>query len=520
MADFSVVNFEGKFVFFGFCPGADFSKRLDTRWKELGICEFHYFGSATQVKRFASIVPGDLVVLKKRQVIGKTMRLYGFGLVTAIDFDEHGSRVLKVDWSKQERVIEVPLMGCNATIDIRGKERVIAEMPADFFAWLSESPEPIATAPSTRQPVQSAGISKATDCATGRIDANVPEQDLLTSASTGDVLAMESLGTAYAIGQWGPADSAAAYHWFMRAAELGSERGMFFAAHHLLEGRGVAQNAPMALFFLRKLSSGSQFSADANHKLGLMYEKGLGVTQDLQRARQFYETAARLGSAQAVSQLSMMGGSTTAEEPVNKQGPTVCAGTRQIRDYRSGHIRRLDDNQPNEDESSQSHAGVEDAVSSGPSLLMDRKEDIQVLVFSFLWVGNHVGESTGRMSVDERMAALRRSAEIFMAAATNSDDSSSQLFVETYMQVAGDSAPQLLDAYDADTRTTKQGFDDLLEVLVDFSARNGMQALQQARFFLNSLAAMAQAAVDETSVDQDERSVRLGAADYIKRLWF
>ncbi len=134
-------KFNNQIVFFGFCPGADFSRRLDTRWKELGICEFQYFESKVQVKRFASIEIGDLIVLKKRQVIGKTMRVYGYGLVTGITKDDKGNRVLKVDWSSQEQVIEVPLLGCNATIDIRDIDKVRAEMPDAFFEWLNQGAE-------------------------------------------------------------------------------------------------------------------------------------------------------------------------------------------------------------------------------------------------------------------------------------------------------------------------------------------------------------------------------------------
>jgi hypothetical protein len=138
---FDLKKFDKKIIFFGFCPGADFSKRLDTRWKQLGICEFQYFESKVQVKRFASIEVGDLIVLKKRQIIGKTMRVYGYGLVTGITKDDKGNRVLKVDWSSQEQVIEVPLMGCNATIDIRTINKVRAEMSDEFFEWLNQGAE-------------------------------------------------------------------------------------------------------------------------------------------------------------------------------------------------------------------------------------------------------------------------------------------------------------------------------------------------------------------------------------------
>ena len=39
-------------LFMGFCPGADFSQRLDTDWKEQGICRFDYVESKQQLDRF------------------------------------------------------------------------------------------------------------------------------------------------------------------------------------------------------------------------------------------------------------------------------------------------------------------------------------------------------------------------------------------------------------------------------------------------------------------------------------
>jgi len=69
------------------------------------------------------------------------MRVYGYGLVTGITKDDKGNRVLKVDWSSQEQVIEVPLMGCNATIDIRTINKVRAEMSDEFFEWLNQGAE-------------------------------------------------------------------------------------------------------------------------------------------------------------------------------------------------------------------------------------------------------------------------------------------------------------------------------------------------------------------------------------------
>lgn len=123
-------------VFMGFCPGASFENRLDIEWKEKGVCTFIFLESEVQLERFNDIWPGDLIVLKKRHEFGETMRLYGHGRARAVRYDENGHRYLEMDWSTQESVLEVPLMGCNSTVDVRSMEQVAKEMPQAFFDWL------------------------------------------------------------------------------------------------------------------------------------------------------------------------------------------------------------------------------------------------------------------------------------------------------------------------------------------------------------------------------------------------
>ena len=123
-------------LFMGFCPDADINNRLDTEWKERGICRFDYLESEHQAERFNTICTGDLVILKKREQFGKTMKLYGHGRVTSVAYDENDIRYLNVDWSSQEKVIEVPLMACNSTVDIKPIETVENEMPEEFYNWL------------------------------------------------------------------------------------------------------------------------------------------------------------------------------------------------------------------------------------------------------------------------------------------------------------------------------------------------------------------------------------------------
>ncbi|GAA5188927.1 hypothetical protein [Ferrimonas gelatinilytica] len=123
-------------LFMGFCPDADFNNRLDIGWKENKICRFDYLDSERQLERFNSICKGDLVVLKKREKFGKTMKLYGHGRVSSVSYDENNIRFLNMDWSSQDQIIEVPLMGCNSTVDIKSIESIEGEMPEDFYDWL------------------------------------------------------------------------------------------------------------------------------------------------------------------------------------------------------------------------------------------------------------------------------------------------------------------------------------------------------------------------------------------------
>lgn len=123
-------------LFMGFCPSADFSERLDIEWREKEICRFDYLESEHQADRFNTMCRGDLVVLKKREKFGKTMNLYGHGRVKSVAYDDDNTRYLNMNWSAQENTIEVPLMGCNSTVDIKSIEAVEGEMPEEFYQWL------------------------------------------------------------------------------------------------------------------------------------------------------------------------------------------------------------------------------------------------------------------------------------------------------------------------------------------------------------------------------------------------
>jgi hypothetical protein len=42
-----------------------------------------------------------------------------------------------MNWSNQKEIIEVPLMACNSTVDVRSIEQVEDEMLTEFFTWLN-----------------------------------------------------------------------------------------------------------------------------------------------------------------------------------------------------------------------------------------------------------------------------------------------------------------------------------------------------------------------------------------------
>jgi hypothetical protein len=130
------------YLFMGFCPNADLANRLDIEWKAQGICTYApdetWLTPATekQAELFADIRVGDMVILKKRQKIGESMRLYGHGRVTGRRYDANGYPELVMHWSDQNELVEVPLMGCNATVNVVSADKVQREMPEEFFQWL------------------------------------------------------------------------------------------------------------------------------------------------------------------------------------------------------------------------------------------------------------------------------------------------------------------------------------------------------------------------------------------------
>ena len=123
-------------VFMGFCPNGELSNRVDGYWKANGLCTFDYDESLDQMTLFRSICTGDLIVLKKTEVFGQFMSLHGHGRVASTRTGSDGRRELLVDWSPAVRFASnVPMMGCQSTVNLRELRTVEGAMPPEFFEW-------------------------------------------------------------------------------------------------------------------------------------------------------------------------------------------------------------------------------------------------------------------------------------------------------------------------------------------------------------------------------------------------
>ena len=148
----------------------------------------------------------------------------------------------------------------------------------------------------------------------------------------------------------------------------------------------------------------------------------------------------------------------------------------------------------------------------------NKSKDFETLAFSFLWVGNHIGEAAGGMSVKERMSALNACDEILTSQSSDKNASDKELFVSTLMVVGGDNAQSLVDAYNADPRSTEQGLKDTVRILTEYAESGQSGAVEQSTFFLNALVKMAQAVIDESEVSPADMKARSKAFDFIKNL--
>ncbi len=121
---------------------------------------------------------------------------------------------------------------------------------------------------------------------------------LLARASQGDVQAMTELGLALAEGRGVQADAAQAADWMRKAAEAGHPEAQYRLGLMYENGLGVAQGEPWEM--LRWLNeAASKGHAGAQTALGRLYLSGGAVEPDDAEAARWFERAAMTGSAEA-----------------------------------------------------------------------------------------------------------------------------------------------------------------------------------------------------------------------------
>ena len=139
------------------------------------------------------------------------------------------------------------------------------------------------------------------------------------AAANGYANAMSNLGWLYQNGQGVAQDYAKAREWYEKAAAKGDANAMFFLGRLYESGAGVAQDYAKARDWYEKAAASGvakvrewfekaadKGEAEAMTNLGVLYEKGYGVTQDHAKAREWFEKAADKGEAEAMTNLGWL----------------------------------------------------------------------------------------------------------------------------------------------------------------------------------------------------------------------
>jgi FOG: TPR repeat, SEL1 subfamily len=123
-------------------------------------------------------------------------------------------------------------------------------------------------------------------------------------ALSGESKAQIELGARYLDGRDVKTDFAESCKWYKMAADSGDADGLCSYGCMLIYGRGCKQDQKLAKrLFERAYKMGSKVGA---YQLGVVYEQGLGVPIDNQRAFNFYQEAAIGGINQAMNNLASM----------------------------------------------------------------------------------------------------------------------------------------------------------------------------------------------------------------------
>jgi TPR repeat protein len=120
-------------------------------------------------------------------------------------------------------------------------------------------------------------------------------------AEAGDAEAQVSLGLLFDLGQGAPANPAAAYMWYRRAAEAGLAQAQFNVAVMLDSGVIGPRNAVEAAGWYAKAAAQGHHRAQYN--LAQLYSSGDGVPRNMTQAKAWYRVAAAGGLTAAADRL-------------------------------------------------------------------------------------------------------------------------------------------------------------------------------------------------------------------------
>lgn len=190
--------------------------------------------------------------------------------------------------------------GRKVTTNTNFYEAIEAHRPGDVVDFEIERNGSRMTVPVTLEPIPPDGGN-------GRI---------MAAAEAGESWAMMDLGVRYAgmRGNWSyfEKNDAEAVRWFRRSMEAGLASGPYFLGLMYQGGRGVGQDLAqaVALFEQSRAARGDGFrkglSSAATSELGNHYLQGAGVPRDVTKGLQLYREAAAAGSLGAQTQLGKM----------------------------------------------------------------------------------------------------------------------------------------------------------------------------------------------------------------------
>lgn len=118
------------------------------------------------------------------------------------------------------------------------------------------------------------------------IDSYTAFEWYLIAANAGHALSCNALASLYRKGEGTAKSLSEAFYWNMLAAELGNEESYYRVGEAYLGGTGVAKDTNKAVLWLMKAfqSEDKLIRSGAAGMLGLIYENGLGIPSDFEKA--------------------------------------------------------------------------------------------------------------------------------------------------------------------------------------------------------------------------------------------